>query len=143
MKKIFAIIAMMGVFTFGMTQSVMAQDDAAATEQVDSAVVDSTVTDSAVVEEEIVEEIEQEPLYVAPKPVQIQQPRQQQVQKPVRQSQKQQYYVQEDANREKYTSTMDIALRRQIKIACATRGIMFAKFVEDACREKLAREGVR
>ena len=96
-----------------------------------------------VVEEEIVEEIVQEPVYVAPKPVQVQQPRQQQVQKPVRQSQKQQYYVQEDANREKYTSTMDIALRRQIKIACATRGIMFAKFVEDACREKLAREGVR
>ena len=56
MKKIFAIIAMMGVFTFGMTQSVMAQDDAAATEQVDSAVVDSAATDSAVVEEEIVEE---------------------------------------------------------------------------------------
>ena len=52
MKKIFAIIAMMGVFTFGMTQSVMAQDDAAATEQVDSAVVDS-----AVVAEEPVEEV--------------------------------------------------------------------------------------
>ena len=59
MKKIFAIIAMMGVFTFGMTQSVMAQDDAAATEQVDSAVVDSAATDSAVVEEEIVEEVEE------------------------------------------------------------------------------------
>ena len=59
MKKIFAIIAMMGVFTFGMTQSIMAQDDAAATEQVDSAVVDSAATDSAVVEEEIVEEVEE------------------------------------------------------------------------------------
>ena len=59
MKKIFAIIAMMGVFTFGMTQSVMAQDDAATTEQVDSAVVDSAATDSAVVEEEIVEEVEE------------------------------------------------------------------------------------
>ena len=94
-------------------------------------------------ESESVEEIEQEPVYIAPKPVQVQHPRQQPVQKPVRQSQKQQYYVQEDVNREKYTSTMDIALRRQIKIACATRGIMFAKFVEDACREKLAREGVR
>lgn len=95
------------------------------------------------VEEEIVEEVVEEPVYVAPKPVTVHQPRQQQVQKPVRQSQKQQYYVQEDVNKEKYTSTMDIALRRQIKIACATRGIMFAKFVEDACREKLAREGVR
>ncbi len=42
MKKVFAIIALMGVFTFGMTQSVSAQDeeavaDSAATEQVDSA----------------------------------------------------------------------------------------------------------
>lgn len=45
MKKVFAIIALMGVFTFGMTQSVSAQDeavDSAATEQVaDSAAVDS------------------------------------------------------------------------------------------------------
>ena len=45
MKKIFAIIALMGVFTFGMTQTVSAQDEsadsAAATEQVDSAAVDS------------------------------------------------------------------------------------------------------
>ncbi len=44
MKKIFAIIALMGVFTFGMTQSVSAQDeaaDSAATEQVDSAAVDT------------------------------------------------------------------------------------------------------
>ena len=38
---------------------------------------------------------------------------------------------------------MDVTLRRQIKIACAERGIMFAKFVEDACREKLAKEGYR
>ncbi len=57
--------------------------------------------------------------------------------------QRQQYYPQDDVNREKYTSTMDVTLRRQIKIICATRGIMFAKFVEDACKEKLAREGVR
>ena len=57
--------------------------------------------------------------------------------------QRQQYYQQDDVNREKYTSTMDVTLRRQIKIICATRGIMFAKFVEDACKEKLAREGVR
>ena len=39
-----------------------------------------------VVEEEIVEEIEQEPVYIAPKPVQVQHPRQQPVQKTVRQS---------------------------------------------------------
>lgn len=45
--------------------------------------------------------------------------------------------------RDKYTSTMDQSLRRKIKIACATRGIMFAQFVEEACREKLSREGVK
>lgn len=103
-----------------------------------------------VIVEETIQEVEEEPVYVEPKPVYVEpkpivthQSRQQPVQKPVRASNKQQYYVSEDANREKYTSTMDITLRRQIKIACATRGIMFAKFVEDACREKLAREGVR
>ena len=47
----------------------------------------------------------------------------------------------EEVRREKYTSTMEVSLKRQIKIVCATRGIMFAKFVEDACREKLMREG--
>ena len=43
MKKVFAIIALMGVFTFGMTQSVSAQDevDSAAVEQVDSAAIDT------------------------------------------------------------------------------------------------------
>jgi hypothetical protein len=45
-------------------------------------------------------------------------------------------------NRDKYTSTMDPALRKRIKIACAMRGIMFAQFVEDACREKLTKEGM-
>lgn len=69
--------------------------------------------------------------------------KQQTIKRPVRQTNRQQYYPVDDANREKYTSTMDISLRRQIKIVCATRGIMFAKFVEDACREKLEREGVR
>ncbi|MBR3092238.1 MAG: MotA/TolQ/ExbB proton channel family protein [Bacteroidaceae bacterium] len=50
MKKVFAIIALMGVFTFGMTQSVFAQDeasvDSAAVEQVDSAAVDSAATET-------------------------------------------------------------------------------------------------
>lgn len=52
MKKVFAIIALMGVFTFGMTQSISAQDeaaDSAATEQVDSAAVDSAAIDTAAV----------------------------------------------------------------------------------------------
>ncbi len=51
MKKVFAIIAMMGVFTFGMTQAVSAQDevsDETAVEQVDStaAEADSLGTDT-------------------------------------------------------------------------------------------------
>lgn len=46
-------------------------------------------------------------------------------------------------NKEKYTATMDRNLRTQIKIACATKGIMFSQFIEDACREKLQREGAR
>ena len=47
-----------------------------------------------------------------------------------------------DNNRDKYTSTMDRNIRRAIKILCAQRGILFATFVEDACREKLRKEGV-
>ena len=47
-----------------------------------------------------------------------------------------------DNNRDKYTSTMDRNVRRAIKILCAQRGILFASFVEDACREKLRKEGV-
>lgn len=51
MKKVFAIIALMGVFTLGMTQTAFAQDeaavDSAATEQVDSAATDSAVADTA------------------------------------------------------------------------------------------------
>ncbi|MBQ0142943.1 MAG: MotA/TolQ/ExbB proton channel family protein [Prevotellaceae bacterium] len=61
MKKVFAIIALIGVFTFGMTQSVYAQDEEAvepaeATEQVEeidstAEAVDSLAADSAAVEE--------------------------------------------------------------------------------------------
>ncbi|MCM1312152.1 MAG: MotA/TolQ/ExbB proton channel family protein [Bacteroides sp.] len=57
MKKVFAIIAMMGVFTFGTTQAVLAQDevsDETSMEQVDSAAVDSLAADTLA--EEIVEE---------------------------------------------------------------------------------------
>ena len=50
--------------------------------------------------------------------------------------------VVESDDRVKYTSTMDRKLRRSIKIICAERGLMFATFVEEACREKLRREGV-
>ncbi len=61
MKKLFAIVAVMGMMTFGLTQSVMAQEEApASTEVVDSAAVDTAavaeeapaVEEAAVVEEE-------------------------------------------------------------------------------------------
>jgi len=56
MKKVFAIIALMGVFTFGMTQSMSAQDEEAV-EAVDTTAVEEA--DSAVVEEATpVEEVE-------------------------------------------------------------------------------------
>lgn len=51
--------------------------------------------------------------------------------------------VETDDDREKYTATMETSLRRQIKIYCATNGIMFSEFIEIACREKLRREGIR
>ena len=51
MKKLFAVIAMLGVFAFGTTQSMMAQEDSAAV-ATDSAaaVVDSAAVDTAAVE---------------------------------------------------------------------------------------------
>ncbi|MBP5479600.1 MAG: MotA/TolQ/ExbB proton channel family protein, partial [Bacteroidaceae bacterium] len=57
MKKVFAIIALMGVFTFGMTQTVSAQDeeaaaDSAATEQVDSTAAEAPAEEVAPAEEE-------------------------------------------------------------------------------------------
>lgn len=53
-------------------------------------------------------------------------------------------YVYEDSdNRQKYTATMDIKLRRRIKVVCAQRDIMFSQFIEMACIEKLEREGER
>ena len=61
MKKIFAIVAVMGMMTFGLTQSVMAQEEAAAsTEVVDSAAVDSAAVEAAPIAEEapVVEEVE-------------------------------------------------------------------------------------
>ena len=68
MKKVFAIIAMMGVFTFGMTQSVSAQEEAvdtAATEQVDSAAVDSAVAveEPVAAEEEVAPVVEEGSMY--------------------------------------------------------------------------------
>ena len=49
--------------------------------------------------------------------------------------------VVEDANREKYTATMEKTLRRRVKVACAQEGLLFSAFIEQACLEKLEREG--
>ena len=46
-----------------------------------------------------------------------------------------------DENREKYTATMEVSLRRRIKVAAAMTGIQVSTFIEQACLEKLEREG--
>lgn len=81
------------------------------------------------VEEEVEEYLEPVQEVVKPKPQPKPQP-------------KQRYEAVEEADRVKYTSTMDRRLRREIKIICAQRGLLFASFIEEACREKLRREGV-
>ncbi|HHX80817.1 MAG TPA: hypothetical protein GX692_07120 [Acholeplasmataceae bacterium] len=43
--------------------------------------------------------------------------------------------------REKYTATMDRALRKKVKIAAVEKGIMFSQYIEEAVIEKLEREG--
>lgn len=53
MKKLFAIIAMVAVCSFGATTSVLAQEDTAGTEQVDSAAVDSVAADTVAAEETV------------------------------------------------------------------------------------------
>lgn len=90
-------------------------------------------------EEEIVQDEPEEEEYTE----EYVQPRAQVQKKQPKVVQRQTYYPSEEISREKYTSTMDINLRRRIKVVCAQRGIMFAKFVEDACREKLTKEGNR
>ncbi len=86
------------------------------------------------------QQIQSQPQYYQQK----QQPRQTQQQNRVVKRQTQNYYVQQEVEvRDKFTSTMEQNLRRSIKVVCAQRGIMFAQFVEDACREKLEREGFR
>ena len=73
MKKLFAVIAMLGVFAFGATQSMMAQEDSAATvtdsaaTAVDSAAVDTAAVDAAAETEatEAVAPIEEESIHKA------------------------------------------------------------------------------
>lgn len=46
-----------------------------------------------------------------------------------------------DANREKYTATMDKNLRKRIKLAAIEAGVQVSTYIEMACLEKLNREG--
>lgn len=89
------------------------------------------------------EDVVESDVFVEDEPIVVKPIRQQSAPRQQRTVARQQYYVPEEIKREKYTSTMEVSLKRQIKIVCATRGIMFAKFVEDACREKLSREGIK
>ena len=68
MKKLFAIIAMFGVFAFGATQAMMAQTDEAAAAESDSAatMVDSAAVDSAAVDTAAVEAMDATEETVAP-----------------------------------------------------------------------------
>ena len=61
MKKLFAIIAMVAVCSFGATTSVMAQEDVAATEP-DTAVVDSAAVDTAAVDTTAETEVAEAPV---------------------------------------------------------------------------------
>ncbi len=47
----------------------------------------------------------------------------------------------ENGPREKYTATMDRALRKKVKIAAVEKGIVFSQYIEEAVIEKLEREG--
>ena len=92
---------------------------------------------------EIKEEIEE---YVEPTPV-IKRPAPKQAPKPApkqsRSSGRSTVVYVESEERLKYTATMDRELRRRIKVVCAQRDIMFSQFIEQACIEKLNREGDR
>ena len=61
--------------------------------------------------------------------------------KPKQVVQKQKFVVSDDNNREKYTATMEKSLRKRVKIASAMAGIQVSTFIEEACKEKLEREG--
>ena len=96
--------------------------------------------------EEIVENLDEIEEYVEPTPVVKKispKPVAKSTPKPVRSGSSNQVVYVESEDRLKYTVTMDRELRRRIKIVCATREIMFSQFIEQACIEKLNREGDR
>ena len=68
------------------------------------------------------------------------------VQTPVRKVAQQPVYYQpqnvvKEANRDKYTATMDKDIRIRVKIAAAKKGIQFSQYIEEAVLEKMGREG--
>ena len=90
-------------------------------------------------EEEISEYIEPTPVIKksTPKPAPKQAP------KSSRTNTRNVYVYDDTEERMKYTATMSKELRRRIKVVCAQRDIMFSQFIEQACIEKLNREGDR
>lgn len=111
--------------------------------------IETVVKEEPEIEEEVEEIVEQEEEieeYVEPTPVVKKTAPKQPTKSAPKQarsgSRNSNVYVESD-NRLKYTATMDRELRRRIKIVCATREIMFSQFIEQACIEKLNREGDR
>ena len=102
-------------------------------------VVEEEIQENEYEEEE--EEVE-EPVKTTPTPAPKPSYYEKTVSRTTKPSKNTKYIEVEENAREKYTSTMDIELKRTIKILCATRGIKFSQFIEDACREKLKREGI-
>ena len=90
-------------------------------------------------EEEIEEYVEPTPVIKRPAPKQAPKP----APKQSRSSGRSTVVYVESEERLKYTATMDRELRRSIKVLCAQRDIMFSQFIEQACIEKLNREGDR
>ena len=101
-------------------------------------------TEDPVVEfEEPEQEVEQYPQTVIVNKKAVQKSTPKQPQKVTRSSSKNSVVYIESDERLKYTATMDRELRRRIKVVCAQRDIMFSQFIEQACIEKLNREGDR
>lgn len=46
-----------------------------------------------------------------------------------------------ESERDKYTATMDREVRKRVRIASAMKGMQLSQFIEEACIEKLEREG--
>ena len=90
-------------------------------------------------EEEIEEYVEPTPVIKKPAPKSAPKP----AAKPSRSNTRNMYVYDDTEERMKYTATMSKELRRRIKVVCAQRDIMFSQFIEQACIEKLNREGDR